>query len=114
MPSFLKLLLLLLVPLLVIIGAYTYYQNHQSVQQFTESTNPARLNNPFESELVHQTSAQADSRAAPSQQTTTFRCDGRQHCSQMSSRAEAVFFINNCPETKMDGDNDSVPCEKQF
>jgi cold shock CspA family protein len=40
-----------------------------------------------------------------------FTCDGRQHCSQMTSRAEAVFFIRNCPNTKMDGDNDGVPCE---
>jgi cold shock CspA family protein len=40
-----------------------------------------------------------------------FTCDGRQHCSQMNSRAEAVFFINNCPNTKMDGDGDGKPCE---
>ena len=43
--------------------------------------------------------------------TQNFTCDGRQHCSQMTSRAEAVFFINNCPNTKMDGDNDGIPCE---
>ena len=40
-----------------------------------------------------------------------FECDGRQHCSQMTSRAEAVFFIQNCPNTKMDGDYDGIPCE---
>ncbi len=40
-----------------------------------------------------------------------FSCDGRQHCSQMSSREEAEYFIQNCPNTKMDGDNDGVPCE---
>ncbi|WP_024608652.1 cold shock domain-containing protein [Pseudoalteromonas sp. TAB23] len=40
-----------------------------------------------------------------------FTCDGMQHCSQMNSRAEAVFFINNCPNTKMDGDSDGKPCE---
>lgn len=40
-----------------------------------------------------------------------FRCDGRQHCSQMNSRAEAEFFIRNCPNTKMDGDRDGIPCE---
>ena len=40
-----------------------------------------------------------------------FSCDGRQHCSQMTSRAEAVYFINHCPNTKMDGDSDGVPCE---
>ena len=43
-----------------------------------------------------------------------FRCDGRQHCSQMSSCEEAKFFIQNCPNTKMDGDNDGVPCESQW
>lgn len=40
-----------------------------------------------------------------------FVCDGRQHCSQMRSRAEAEFFLRNCPNTKMDGDNDGIPCE---
>ena len=40
-----------------------------------------------------------------------FSCDGRQHCSQMTSRAEAVYFINYCPNTKMDGDHDGIPCE---
>lgn len=44
-------------------------------------------------------------------QSRQFKCDGRQHCSQMNSRAEAVFFIRNCPNTKMDGDNDGEPCE---
>jgi hypothetical protein len=37
----------------------------------------------------------------------TFQCDGRVYCSQMNSRAEAEFFLKNCPGTKMDGDNDS-------
>ena len=40
-----------------------------------------------------------------------FTCDGRQHCSQMTSRAEAKFFTRHCPNTKMDGDNDGIPCE---
>tara|TARA_R110000744_G_scaffold87595_9_gene171024 strand:- start:2142 stop:2729 length:588 start_codon:yes stop_codon:yes gene_type:complete len=44
--------------------------------------------------------------------TQNFTCDGRQHCSQMNSREEAVFFINNCPNTKMDGDRDGDPCER--
>lgn len=40
-----------------------------------------------------------------------YNCDGRQHCSQMNSRAEAEFFVRNCPGTKMDGDGDGIPCE---
>jgi cold shock CspA family protein len=46
--------------------------------------------------------------------TPSFNCDGRTHCSQMTSCAEAKFFLNNCPGTKMDGNNDGVPCEQQW
>ena len=45
---------------------------------------------------------------------TAFRCDGRTHCSQMTSCEEATFFLRNCPGTQMDGDGDGVPCEKQW
>lgn len=43
-----------------------------------------------------------------------FRCDGRLHCSQMTSCGEAKFFLRNCPGVKMDGDGDGVPCEQQL
>lgn len=43
-----------------------------------------------------------------------FRCDGRTHCSQMKSCAEATWFINHCPGTQMDGNHDGVPCEQQL
>ena len=43
-----------------------------------------------------------------------FQCDGRKYCSQMTSCEEAIYFINNCPDTKMDGNNDGVPCERQW
>lgn len=43
--------------------------------------------------------------------TYNFSCDGRQYCSHMTSREEAEFFIQNCPNTKMDGDGDGIPCE---
>ena len=50
--------------------------------------------------------------ASPS--ISQFKCDGREHCSQMRSYEEALFFIRNCPNTKMDGDGDGIPCESQF
>ncbi|HMZ10144.1 excalibur calcium-binding domain-containing protein [Plasticicumulans sp.] len=46
--------------------------------------------------------------------SASFRCDGRTHCSQMTSCAEATFFLRNCPGVKMDGNNDGVPCEQQW
>lgn len=42
------------------------------------------------------------------------RCDGRTHCSQMTSCAEATYFLRNCPGVQMDGDNDGIPCERQW
>ena len=42
-----------------------------------------------------------------------FSCDGRTHCSQMHSCAEARYFLAHCPGTKMDGDGDGEPCEQQ-
>ena len=47
-------------------------------------------------------------------QAHSFTCDGRIHCSQMTSCAEASFFLRHCPGTQMDGNNDGVPCEKQW
>jgi hypothetical protein len=43
-----------------------------------------------------------------------FRCDGRTHCSQMTSCEEAEYFLANCPGIEMDGDRDGVPCERQW
>lgn len=43
-----------------------------------------------------------------------FKCDGRQYCSQMTSCKEATTFLRNCPNMKMDGDHDGVPCESQW
>lgn len=50
----------------------------------------------------------------PAAPTQTFTCDGRTRCSQMTSCAEATFFIKQCPGTQMDGDGDGEPCESQW
>jgi cold shock CspA family protein len=42
------------------------------------------------------------------------KCDGRTRCSQMTSCEEATYFLHNCPNTKMDGDANGVPCERQW
>ncbi|CED57953.1 cold-shock protein (plasmid) [Aliivibrio wodanis] len=41
-------------------------------------------------------------------------CRRKTHCSQMTSYEEAVFFLQHCPNAKIDGDNDGIPCERQF
>lgn len=89
--SFVKNIALLL---LLVVGVYGYSQYSKSVG----------LLRPVAPEAV-----QAQQPFAAS-----FRCDGRQHCSQMSSCAEATFFLKNCPGVKMDGDGDGIPCEQQL
>lgn len=49
---------------------------------------------------------------ASAKKSGQFACDGRQYCSQMTSREEAEFFIRHCPNTKMDSDRDGIPCEE--
>ena len=53
----------------------------------------------------------ATARPSPS---ANFHCDGRTMCSQMTSCAEATYFLQHCPATKMDGNNDGEPCEQQW
>lgn len=43
-----------------------------------------------------------------------FNCDRRKYCSQMTSCAEAKYFLANCPGVQMDGDGDGIPCEQQW
>ena len=53
-----------------------------------------------------------DRRPAP--QRSRYQCDGRVYCSEMTSCAEARFFLKNCRGVKMDGNHDGEPCEQQW
>lgn len=53
----------------------------------------------------------SDHSSVSSTSKNEFKCDGRQYCSQMTSLSEAEFFVKFCPNTKMDGDHDGIPCE---
>ena len=64
--------------------------------------------------IANATVAQFPELPEASSSPTQFKCDGRTHCSQMTSCAEATHFINHCPNTQMDGDNDGQPCESQW
>lgn len=68
------------------------------------------------SEFSSRTSPSPTIVATPNIQKTAspHRCDGRTLCSQMTSCAEATFFLRNCPNVRMDGNNDGVPCEQQW
>lgn len=46
--------------------------------------------------------------------SSKFECQGKRHCSEMTSCEEATFYLKNCPGTEMDGDGDGIPCESQW
>lgn len=41
----------------------------------------------------------------------SFTCAGKTLCGQMTSCAEAYFYLNTCGVSRLDGDKDGVPCE---
>lgn len=51
---------------------------------------------------------------APEKKQVNYSCSGKTYCSEMTSCEEAMFYLNNCPGTKMDGDGDGIPCESQW
>src|SRR5688572_8126375 len=116
------------VALLIAVGAYGYtrYQQHTQRQrmeapkpatQIGDTPKPATRigdtpkpvtrigNTPKPATRIGDTSKPAQAQ---------YRCDGRTHCSQMTSCSEAMYFLKNCPGTQMDGDNDGIPCELQW
>lgn len=47
----------------------------------------------------------------PKQKSEQFSCNGKDKCKEMSTCAEAKFYLNECGVRKLDRDKDGVPCE---
>lgn len=89
----------------VLAASYWHYGERVKKARATQATEATQEAPPRASFTVLQPAAQP---------SPGFRCDGRTSCSQMTSCAEATFFLRNCPGTKMDGNGDGVPCEQQW
>ena len=93
---------LLILAAAIALGAFGYDQ-YAGREQDTIAARVMPLADPTPSPVQSQTEASGD-----------FRCDGRTHCSQMSSCAEARYFLKHCPGAAMDGNHDGTPCEQQW
>jgi cold shock CspA family protein len=91
----------------IALGLYGYDQYTRRVPSQTDS----EARTPQMAPAVQSSNVGAAVESGEPVISTSFHCDGRQHCSQMRSRAEAEYFVSNCPNTKMDGDYDGIPCE---
>lgn len=43
--------------------------------------------------------------------TDAFTCGAKRYCREMTSCAEARFYLNSCGLSRLDGDRDGTPCE---
>lgn len=99
----------------ILIIAGGWYVNKNGWPDFIRNSNiPVISNSSLLSTPVMTAPSAFKANTSSSTTASNFSCDGRQHCSQMRSYEEAVFFLRNCPNTKMDGDGDGIPCERQF
>jgi hypothetical protein len=89
----------------IVIGAFAFHAHQRVNNPAPGPAYEASAEAAPDNQLVEPPATQA--RAA----TASFRCDGRVHCSEMSSCEEADFFVQNCAGVKMDGDRDGKPCE---
>jgi len=97
----------LLIIIAICVGAWQFFVKDSAVMEPSKKAGVSAFSN----NGAIQTLAKAKEIVKPK---AHYQCDGRQHCSQMNSYEEAKYFIQHCPNTKMDGDNDGVPCERQF
>jgi len=93
----------LIIAVLLVLAAWQGYEQYQS-RRFEKE---AEIGTADATQFI-ETSAGREPKAI------SYKCDGRIYCSQMTSCAEATFFLQNCPGVKMDGDNDGIPCERQW
>jgi cold shock CspA family protein len=82
------------IPVLLVVVAFSIYSKLSEQYQSTEKSILTQIE--------------------PSKPVQQFQCQGKVYCSQMTSSEEATFYLHNCPGTKIDGDNDGIPCERQL
>jgi cold shock CspA family protein len=94
----------------------TYAKRHNSIGSLLAGVAVLALGFVGYNSYVSRQHAFASPSASPALETAgrSLRCDGRTHCSQMTSCAEARYFSEHCPGTQMDGDGDGEPCEQQW
>lgn len=121
--ALIKAIIMLAVLSIVAFYFYQHYKVNEPKQMFSasgvasmagESMARENMDNIDDIAPTYNESIPATELETTPQNQQSFVCDGRQHCSQMTSCEEATFFNNNCPSAKMDGNNDGVACEQQW
>ncbi len=60
------------------------------------------------------TKPKANAVASTEKPTSVYTCQGKTRCPEMTSCEEAKFYQKNCPNVKLNGDKNGIPCKKQW
>ena len=97
---------------------YEYYKRDQSQadqQTYSAAEQQARGSRVglwFNSSPINPYDWRRGKRNAPDVTASeAFQCGEKQYCKEMLSCAEARFHLTSCGLTRLDGDDDGVPCE---
>jgi len=104
---------------IIVIGAYSYSRLGSSVPETEPAPTAMASPTPTIDRYSRSPSSVPRTKRAPTAEASRTpaiysKCDGRTRCSQMTSCEEARYFLQHCPDTQMDGDNDGEPCERQW
>ena len=89
-----------IVTALILAGIGVYYSQHYASRR----TEP----------LPQVSPAPQFEREVPASPAAPFSCQGKHSCTEMISCEEATFYLRNCPDVRIDGDGDGIPCEDQL
>ena len=82
----------------------------QSGEGYTPTKNNISLNSHRNTKPIAPSSTENVS-PKPRSNRSGFDCAGKSTCGQMTSCAEARFYLNSCGVKKLDRDGDGIPCE---
>ncbi len=92
---------------------YKKYSKDSEYAELEASAREARLGLWQDKEPVPPWEWRRGQRQASNAQTMgkDYTCGSKQYCKEMSTRAEAKFYLKECGLSSLDGNNDGVPCE---
>ncbi len=98
-----------IIALLIIISGFSYWyisKNRNIYKDIAGKAGKVLKNLDVKGKFKKSATSDSDSRK--------FECQGKTKCSEMTSCAEATFYLRNCPGVEIDGDGDGIPCERQL
>lgn len=96
---------------------YRQYGHDPKLQALQDSAKARKLglwalqNDQIQAPWTYRHSVKTGTPPAANDNATGYSCSGKSKCGQMSSCAEARFYLTQCGMSQLDGNHDGTPCE---